>query len=227
MAAREIDPRVQAGLERQLQGWRNLLAGGAERLGWKLGLNQQDVRRKLGLHDSVIGFLTTASQARDGDSLSVGGLSYPLVEPEVAVELRRDVEPGAQVDEALAAIESLGPALELVDVAPPPEDVEEILAGNVYHRAVAFGAPRQDAAVSGAQAVISVDGEERGRAAADVDLAATIRLVADLLGSCGERLCAGDRIITGSLTRPVKVSAGQRVDLDLGALGTLGLSFEA
>ena len=227
MAGRELDPRVARGLERQLESWRNLLAGGAERVGWKIGLNPPAVREQLGLREPVIGFLTSASLAADGDSLALGGFGRPMVEPEVSVELRRDVGPGAEVDEALAAIESLGPALELVDLPAPPEDVEEALAGNVFHGAVAFGPTRQDAAVSGAEAVIALNGEETGRAAAaDVDLAETIRLVADLLGACGERLSAGDRIITGALTRPVEVAPGDRVELDLGTLGAVSLSFE-
>jgi 2-keto-4-pentenoate hydratase len=51
------------------------------------------------------------------------------------------------------------------------------------------------------------------------DLAETIRLVADLLGSVGETLSAGDRIIAGSLTTPAELEAGNRVTLDLGLLG--------
>ena len=39
MAAREIDPRVVAGLRRQHEGWRALLGNGAERVGWKIGIN--------------------------------------------------------------------------------------------------------------------------------------------------------------------------------------------
>ena len=60
-----------------------------------------------------------------------------------------------------------------------------------------------------------------------MDLAETIRLVADLLGAGGERLRAGDRIIAGSLTAPVPVEPGDAVELELGELGLVGLSIEA
>ena len=219
MAARELDAPVKAGLERQLEGWRNLLDGGAERLGWKIGLNVPELQQRLGLSHSVIGFLTSASRLGDGSAYSVGGMDKPLVEPEVAVTLRRDVEPGAAPDEALAAIESLGPAIELVDIPSPPQDLEETLAGNVFHRAVVLGPHRQDAAVGGVVAAVRVNGEERGSAPADVDLAATITLVAELLGAAGERLRAGDTIICGSLTPPVPVGPGDAVEVDLGSLG--------
>jgi 2-keto-4-pentenoate hydratase len=220
----EVDPRVRAGLERQLEGWRNLLDGGAERLGWKIGLNVPAIQEKLGLSHSVIGFLTSASRVEPGGTHSVDGMQKPLIEPEVAVTLRRDVEPGAAPDEALAAIDSLGPAIELVDIPAPPEDVEETLAGNVFHRAVVLGPTRQDAAVSGVEATVRVNGEERESAPGSVDLAATIALVADLLGSAGERLKAGDRIICGSLTAPVPVAPDERVEVDLGPLGTVELA---
>ena len=223
MAEREIDPRVQAGLERQLASWRDTIARGAQRVGWKIGLNTPEAQEKLGLPDPVIGFLTTATQLEPGASRPAEGLEKPMIEPEVAVRLRRPVEAGAEADEALAAIQSLGPAIELVDLPAPPKDVEEAMAGNVFHRGVVLGPHREDAAVSGVEAVVRVGGEERESARADVDLAETISLVADLLGSAGELLEAGDVIICGSLTRPVPVAAGDDVTADLGPLGQIEL----
>jgi 2-keto-4-pentenoate hydratase len=223
MAAREIDPRVQAGLGRQLEAWRDTIARGAGRVGWKIGFNTAEVQEKLGLPDSVIGFLTTATRIEPGATYPAEGLEKPLIEPEVCVQLRRPVEAGAQPDEALAAIQSLGPAIELVDMPSPPTDVEAAVAGNLFHRGVVMGPHREDAAVSGIEAVVRVGGEQRESAMANVDLAQTISLVADLLGSAGELLEAGDVIICGSLTKPVPVGAGDAVEADLGPLGQVEL----
>ena len=222
-APREIDPPVRAGLERQLATWRDTIARGAGRLGWKIGLNVPDVQQKLGLSAPVIGFLTTATRVESGGTASVAGLEQPLIEPEVAVALRRPVEAGVEPDEALAAIRSLGPAIELVDIPAPPDDAEEAVAGNVFHRGVVLGEHREDAAVNGVEAIVRVNGEERQTAPAQVDLAATIGLVGDLLGSVGELLEAGDVIICGSLTPPVPVEAGDRVEVELGPLGAVAL----
>jgi 2-keto-4-pentenoate hydratase len=224
---REIDPRVRAGLERQLEEWRRLTGGGAARLGWKIGFNMARARESLGLKEPVIGHLTSATEIADGGSHSLAGAARPLVEVEVAIELRRDVPADAEVDEALAAIDSLGPALELIDMPEPPDDLEEALAGNVFHRAVVFGPHRQDAAVGGIEARLEVSGEERESAPAEIDLADTIRLVADLLAACGERLKSGDRIIAGTLTPPVPVSAGDDVRGELGPLGSVELSLKS
>jgi 2-keto-4-pentenoate hydratase len=224
---REIDPRVAAGLERQLVAWRTLVEGGTARVGWKIGLNAPPIMERLELRHPAIGFLTAATVVDSGGSHSLAGAANPLVEPEVAIELRRDVGPGAEVDEALAAIESLGPALEVVDIPGPPEDLEAVVAGNIFHRGVVFGATRQDAAVSGAEASLQVDGEERERTPVRTDLAETIRVVADLLGAAGELLVAGDRIIAGALTTPVEVAPRSEVRLDMGPLGRVELSLAA
>jgi 2-keto-4-pentenoate hydratase len=223
MAAREIDPRVRAGLERQLGLWRDTIARGADRVGWKIGLNTAEAQEKLALPDPVIGFLTSATRVESGATYPVGDMQKAMIEPEVAVRLRRPVEAGAEPDEALAAIQSLGPAIELVDIPAPPEEVEATMAGNVFHRAVVLGPHREDAAVNGVEAVVRVNGEERQTARANVDLAETISLVADLLGGSLELLEAGDTIICGSLTPPVPVSPGDEVEVDLGPLGTVEL----
>jgi 2-keto-4-pentenoate hydratase len=225
-APRQFDSRVLAGLERQLDDMRGTIARANDRIGWKIGLNVPQVQESLGIEYSVIGHLTSATLLEPGGSVAIGDMQKPLIEPEVAVRLRRPVEAGAETDEALAAIESLGAAIELVDLPAPPNDVGAAVAGNVFHRGVVLGPQRQDAAVNGVEAVVRVNGEERDRADAQVDLADTIGLVADLLGAAGELLEAGDTIICGSLTPPVPVQAGQTVEVELGVLGTVGLGFE-
>ena len=43
----ESDPRIVAALVDQLTDWRRALDAGAERVGWKIGLNVPDIQRKL------------------------------------------------------------------------------------------------------------------------------------------------------------------------------------
>ena len=58
-----------------------------------------------------------------------------IVESEVAVELGDDAR----------SIVALLPAIELADPPDLSTDLEQILAGNIFHRAVAFG-PRVETA---------------------------------------------------------------------------------
>ena len=55
----------------------------------------------------------------------------------------------------------LGVALEVVDFDRPLDNVEEVIAADIFHRAVAFGDLAEGAEPG--EAVFSVNGEERAR----------------------------------------------------------------
>ena len=226
MDGEELDPRVQAGLEAQLESWRAELVSGARRLGWKIGLNDPAIQQRVGLRAPVIGFLTDRTLVAPGGRHALAGRERGAAEAEIAIELRRDVEPGAEPDAALGAIESLGGAIELIDAGPSFDDLERVLSGNIFHRAVALGPTRQDVALSGVEVEVAVNGEHRARAPAAVDLAPTIGLVADLLAVAGERLVAGDRIIAGALAPATPVEPGDTIRCDFGPLGTIELTLD-
>ena len=218
-----VDPRVAKALGTQLERWRGALEQGARRVGWKIGLNIPEVQARLGLEEPVIGHLTSATQLEPGGSYGAGDAVALMAEPEVALELGRDVAPDAGPDEAAEAIAGYGAAIELVDVGRPPADLESIVAENVFHRAFLIG-PTEPGAPDGAAVEVSVGGEQRAASVVEEDFPATVRLVARLLGSVGERLQAGDWIIAGSLTEQVPVADGDDLSVELGPLGRVSVS---
>ena len=216
-------------MRRQLRARRERLEGGAAPVGWKIGLNVESVQRSLGLDRPVVGHLTSAGLVQPGAPHSLAGATNPGAEPEVAIELGREVAGDIGPEAARAAIAGLAPALEVVDVDRPFDDVEAIVAGNVFHRAVALG-ESAGSSLDGVEATVVVNGAEAHRldaARAAGDLAEVVMVIAGRLDACGERLAAGDRIIAGSLTPAVPVAPGDSVALDLGRLGRLELRFEA
>ncbi len=137
-----------------------------------------------------------------------------VAEPEVAVEIGPDGR----------SVAALLPALEVADTPDLGWDVGRILAGNIFHRAVAFG-PRVEDAAPGAARVF-VNGELRDEVPADrtgAHLEAMVDAVAARLAAAGEKLRPGDRIITGVLAPPPTVRAGDRVRLELDGLGAVEL----
>src|SRR5207247_3113489 len=70
-------------------------------------------------------------------------------EPEIAVHMGKDLPGGTDRAATISAIAALGPAIELADLNPPPDDVEVTLAGNIFHRYVILGPP--DRARAGAK----------------------------------------------------------------------------
>jgi 2-keto-4-pentenoate hydratase len=195
---------------------REILARGAEPLGWKVGFNVPAMQEKLAIDRPLAGFLTTDGLLEDGAEVSLDG---PLVvESEVAVELGDDAR----------SIAALLPALELTDPPDLELGVEQILAGNIFHRAVAFG-PRLETAAPGAARILVNGSLEHSLPAenAGAHLTDMVDAIAGRLADAGEELRPGERIITGVLVPTHPAQPGDTVRLELEALGGVELRFAA
>jgi 2-keto-4-pentenoate hydratase len=217
-----VDPRVVAALTEQLQTWRATLADGALRVGWKLGMGDRER-----IADApVIGHLTSATVMAAGSAYRPGRGCALHADAEVTLELVRDVEGGADRSSAQAAIGSYGIALELVDLAPVRGGAERIVATNVFHRAVAFGPVRQAWPAGGTVGRLRINGEVRASDRADDDYVRLVQIVAALLDAGGERLRAGDRLITGSVVQ-LPVRPADVVEAELEGVGAVRLSISS
>jgi 2-keto-4-pentenoate hydratase len=126
------------------------------------------------------------------------------------------------------AIGGLSAAIELADLDPPPQDVQAILAGNIFHRHVVLGPVHDDRSTGeGIGARVLVDGEQAAAtddpAALTGEIVEVVRVTAQTLAECGERLRAGEVVITGSTLPPHPVGPGQHIEVELGPLGGLSL----
>jgi len=202
---------VERGTAALLTRRREILAAGAEPIGWKIGFNVPATQKRLGIDAPLAGFLTTDSLVEDSWD------EYPvIVESEVAVEIGADAR----------SIAALLPALEIADEPDLDMEVEQILAGNIFHRGVAFG-PRVETKEPGAARIL-VNGEEQHTVAPEQTgkrLEAMVEAVAARLAGAGEELRHGDRIITGIIAPPHTAEPGDTVRLELDALGGVELRF--
>ncbi|HJQ61957.1 MAG TPA: hypothetical protein VJ834_03795, partial [Burkholderiales bacterium] len=126
------DVRVARGMKSQLALRRKKLDAGQKSLGWKVGFGAPAAMARLGLESPLVGFLTDRALVASDAAVSLTGWIKPAAEPEIAVYLGSDLEGGVDRTAAAAAIAGIGPAIELADVDRPPDDVEAILAGNIY-----------------------------------------------------------------------------------------------
>jgi 2-keto-4-pentenoate hydratase len=201
--------------------WRRELACGATRIGWKVGHDIQEVQSLVG-DQPVIGCLTSRTLVKTGGEWCRCGEDL-RAETEFAVEVGTELAAGAAPATAVAAISGLRVALEIVDLAYPSGDLDAIIDGNVFHRAVAFG-PMQ-----------TVERAELGRATLHLDEAVhearelvpepvwVVRTVADVLGQFGETLLPGDRILSGSFVHQ-PLDAAKSVSAAIENLGRASLS---
>jgi 2-keto-4-pentenoate hydratase len=220
------DARIALGTVAMLALRHDRLEQGARALGWKVGFGSPAAFELLGTDRPLVGFLTDRSLVDDGATVPVGDWTTPMLEPEIAVHLARDVDGNASHDDVRAAIGGLSAAIELADVDVPPADPESILAGNIYHRHVLLGPVDEGRTTAdGVRGRLLRDGAEIASTdtpeAATGELAEIVRSTAELLAVHGERLRAGDVVITGSIVAPVKVAPGESVTAEIDPLGSL------
>ena len=222
-----MNDEIRRGMERQLRDWRREVAGGSGRLGWKIGFNHPAAQAHFGLDETLVGHLRERSRVEPGRAVLLEQGMQAMAEVEIAIELSADVAPGGDLDAARAAIGRILPALELVDFARPFENIETILAHDIFHHAVVFGAEgsgREGPALEDVSASAWKNGEkvaDGNMGLVPADLAEVVRHVADTLGAFGEQLVEGERIISGSLVKPIPVQPGDRIRADLGPLGEI------
>ena len=206
------DPRVVDGLREQLASWRAELQGGASRVGGKIGFNLPAVQDMFWVEEPAIGYLTSATLLEEGAEYSARGSTWLVAEPEIAVELGEN-----------GGITGYAPAVELADMNRPLDDLQAIIAEDIFHRGVIFGDFRPDLP-GRPQARVVIGGEERASAQAPEDyFDGVTEIAARLLDEQGESLRSGDRIICGIITPLVPVEPGDAVSVDFGFLGNLRL----
>lgn len=209
MSAAWDDPRIARGMEQQLAARRARIAAGEKPIGWKVGLGAKPAMERLNIRMPLVGYMMQKSLVPSGSTVSVAGWTQPVAEPEIAAYMATDLAGGASREAAIAAVGALGPAIELADLNPPPADVEVALAGNIFHRNVILGTPDK------ARAGVKLDGlaglvfRRGAQVARQEDLQANIGNIVDIvahvagtLAAYGEKLRAGDVIITGSIVAP-------------------------
>jgi 2-keto-4-pentenoate hydratase len=206
------DPRIVRGMQAQAEMLRQRVASGDRLIGWKVGFGAPAMLERLKIDGPLIGFLTQNAHIPSGGSVSFAGWGKPVIEPEIAVFIGRDVPTDASREIAEAAIAGIAPAIEVVDFNEPPEDPARILAHNIYQRHVVLGAPgpaRPGGAAEGLTCRILRRGVETARTtdpqANTGEWVAIVMHVANLLAAFGQRLRAGEFIITGSVVPPITI----------------------
>jgi 2-oxopent-4-enoate/cis-2-oxohex-4-enoate hydratase len=212
-------PAVAAGMERLLARRAELLAEGATPIGWKLAFGTEVAMSKLGTTGPVVGFLTDRTLIAPGGECSIAGWAAPKLEPEIAIHLGAGGE----------GVVGISPAIELADADRPPTEIEAVLAGDIYHRAVVLD---RGAAPTGLAhpiaARIERDGEEYATTAdAEAEVGRIEELAAwavEYLRHFGIETAAGEVVISGSVVPLLDIAAAQHLRHELDGIGALEVS---
>ncbi len=205
-------PLIKKGMTAQLAKRRARIAAGEKPLGWKVGLGAPATMERLKLAAPIVGFLMQRALLLSGSTVSLSGYTKPVAEPEICVRMARDLPAGASAAEAAAAVKDIFPAIELADLDPVPtiDNLDAVLEGDIFQRHVVLcGNTRASAATSGLTSRVFRRGKE-ANVTADPEaltgkLPDIVAHVASTLAAFGEKLAAGDVIITGSITPPLTI----------------------
>jgi 2-keto-4-pentenoate hydratase len=221
------DPVTQA-LRAQLRARQHALSARAGHVGWKIARSMPGVEEHLGPEGIVFGYLLSTSVLESGQQCRTAAAPTLFAETELALTLGRDVDPTADAAVCSQALAGVAVAVEIVDDAQPPGGhMHEIIAENVFHRAVAFGPTRPIAALSlQAFGHIAINGAVQAVGRIPEHPAESIMRIVRLLAAVGQRLRAGDRIITGSITH-VPIQIGDEAVAEIRGLGAAAIRLAA
>ena len=198
--------------------------------GKKIGLTSKAVQQQLGVDRPDYGVLFTDMEFRDGDDIPMSRLMQPKAEGEVAFVVGRDLDdPHLSWGRFLLGIEYALPALEIVDsaIADWKITLADTVADNASCGLYVLGTePKRITDLSlqtlGMEARRNGDTASVGSGAACLGhpLKAAYWLAHTMI-KLGHPLTEGDLILSGALGPMFTFQAGDRLSLDLGALGRL------
>ena len=202
------------------------LERGERRVGVKMGFTSRAKMQQMGLADVIWGRLTDAMQVEEGGNVERSRFVHPRVEPELAFLLKKPLSGNVTGPEALAAVEAIAPALEIIDSRYQDFKftLPEVIADNASSSGFVIGGwhePRID--FSNLGLVLSIDGRpvQMGSTAALLghplrSLGAAARLSA----AAGEPLQAGWIVLAGGATPAEWIRPGQHVSVEMQTLGS-------
>jgi 2-keto-4-pentenoate hydratase len=218
----------------QMLQMHELISSGRTIKGHKVGLTSAAMQRLLGVAEPDFGHLLDDFFHLEHAPIPIGRFLQPRIEPEVAFVLATPLRgPGVSVHEAIAAVDFVLPALEIVDsrIEGWKIGLFDTIADNASSGAVVLGSTPTDLRALDlrlAGAVMTRNGAVAGTGAGGAVLGSPITSLvwlANTLGARGVTLEAGHVILPGSVCAMVPVAAGDTVTATFGGLGSVTARF--
>ncbi|WP_334175055.1 fumarylacetoacetate hydrolase family protein [Pseudoxanthobacter sp.] len=208
-------------------------ARGERRAGFKMGLTSRAKMQQVGVSEVIWGRLTDAMRLEEGGVLTRAAYVHPRVEPEIAYIIGRPLEGNVTAAEALAAVEAVAPALEIIDSRYQNFKfaLADVIADNSSSSGFYVGPwARADTDVSNLGILMEVDGRavQIGSSAAILgDPVRSLVAAAKLVARAGERLEPGDIVLAGGATAAHPLTPGEHIETRFETLGRVAFSVVA
>lgn len=209
-------------------------------VGWKIAATSEAGQKHIAVDGPLAGRLLAERVHADGATIPLGANRMRVAEPEFAFRFGRALPPRAApygVEEVLAAVAALHPAIELPDSRF--EDftavgAAQLIAENACAHEFVLGpetpAPWRGIDLAQHRVLGTVAGQapREGRGANVLgDPRAALAWLVNELSGLGLTLEAGQVVTTGTCLTPLPIAAGDRITADFGVLGCVGVQIGA
>jgi 2-keto-4-pentenoate hydratase len=227
----ELTPRDAYAVQRAYAELR--LSDGARLVGRKIGATSRAIQELFSIDTPDYGHIFDDMVVGDGGDIELDALIQPMVEPELAFILDRELSgPGVTRADVLAATRTVFPCLEVIDSRISDWRIAfvDTVADNGSSARCAFGegVPFAGADLAAVEAVMSRNGEVTGRATGEAVLghpAEAVAWLANALGELGSGLRAGEYVLSGSFMTAIRAERGDRFEASFSGLGVVSCHF--
>ncbi|MEM8731786.1 MAG: 2-oxo-hepta-3-ene-1,7-dioic acid hydratase [Pseudomonadota bacterium] len=214
-------------------------AQGCHIIGWKIGLTSKVMQEALGIDTPDSGVLYDDMLFDHGATVPRGRYIQPRVEAEIAFVMKAPLAGEVSRDEVLAATDYVVPALEILDTRILRQDpdtgetrrIVDTVSDNAANAGIVLGAERHDPAgvdLRWVGAIVKKGGAvvTTGLGAAVLDDPVTSLVwLSRRMGQYGQRIEAGQVVLSGSFIGPLECPPGTAIDADFGHFGQASVRF--
>ncbi|SEP80911.1 2-oxo-hept-4-ene-1,7-dioate hydratase [Thalassovita taeanensis] len=209
-------------------------------IGWKIGLTSKAMQQSLNIDIPDSGMLMDDMLFSNGATIPARRFIQPRVEAEIAFVMKAPLA-GETVTRAdvIAATDYVTPSLEILDTrilrADPATGktriITDTISDNAANAGLVLGDHRHaidtvDLRWVGAIVSRNAEVEETGLGAGVLnDPVEGIVWLARRMNTYGQRIEAGQIILSGSFIRPIEAPSGAQISADFGSFGTVGIQF--
>lgn len=216
------------------------IADGRSVTGWKIGLTSKAMQLALNINIPDSGVLLNTMAFDTAETVPKDRFIEPRIEAEIAFVMKHDLQ-GANVSRAdvIAATEYITPSLEILDTRILRLDPEtgrartvlDTISDNAANAGIVLGSERHrldaiDPRWVGAIVAKNDAVEETGLGAGVLnDPVESVCWLARRMDHYGDKISAGDIVLSGSFIRPIEAEPGSRFHADFGPFGVVEINF--
>lgn len=198
---------------------------GEKLVGYKMGFTSKAKMIQMGVDELIWGRLTDAMEIKPDEEIDVKEYVHPRAEPEIAFLLKKPLSGVVTKEEALDAIESIAPAIELIDSRYTNFKflLEDVVADNTSSSRFILGPwLPSDSNIDGLKMDLIVNNEVVATGSSNDILDHPLNSLIEasrIIGEAGLEMEAGQVILAGAATAAVAIQPNQTISVEVANLG--------